>query len=68
MFERMEILIRSNMERIKWRGPTVVSGGRAGLGGHAGRGGHAGLGGRGYVSRNALQGARRTPCSYNITE
>jgi hypothetical protein len=56
MFERMEILIRSNMERIKWRGPTVVSGGRAGLGG------------RGYVSRNALQGARRTPCSYNITE
>ena len=62
MFERMEILIRSNMERIKWRGPTVVSGGRAGLGGHAG------LGGRGYVSRNALQGARRTPCSYNITE
>ena len=59
MFERMEILIRSNMERIKWRGPTVVSGGR---------GGHAGLGGRGYISPNALQGARRTPCSYNITE
>jgi hypothetical protein len=62
MFERMEILIRSNMERTKWRGPTVVSGG------HGGRGGRAGLGGRGYVSRNALQGARRTPCSYNITE